>query len=193
MTDRRGHVCLVDSVGMADPQLRSVLEDCVGKTFHNSVCSSMRRDLNDGPLGDKVPVRCEVDGMGMCDVGMLFVKCVHQSQPAPQRRFAPLRPPMRLFAWAGRGERNAPRSEAALHIRIQCTKITRVAWCRFGGGRGETPKPQSLYGLRKWYDGQLKRATSAAMQHDDDTSDAGYSPAVRKGTPPALDAPGKHF
>ena len=158
---------------MADPQLRSVLEDCVGKTFHNSVCSAMRRDLNDGPLGDKVPVRCEVDGMGMCDVGRLFVKCVCQLQPArcdAVRLFtthATFRSPIG-------GERNARASGGAAHIRTQCTKTTRVAWCRFGGGRGETPKPQSLYGLRKWYDGQLKRATPAAVQQDDDTSDAGY-------------------
>jgi hypothetical protein len=69
------------SLGMADPQLGLILEGCVGKTFHNSCCSSMRRDLNDGPLGDKVPQRCEVEGMGMCDVGKLFVKCV----PQPRR------------------------------------------------------------------------------------------------------------
>lgn len=71
----------------------------------------------------------------------------------------------------------------ASQIRIHCTDTTRVVWCRFGGGRGETPKSQSLYGLRKWYDGQLRRATPAAVPHDDDTSDADYWPAARKGTP----------
>jgi hypothetical protein len=63
-------------VGMADPLLRLVLQDCAGRTFHNSVCSSMSRDLNNGPNGDKRPMRCEVEGLGECDVGQLFVKCV---------------------------------------------------------------------------------------------------------------------
>jgi hypothetical protein len=180
MAERRAGLCSVGSVGMADPQLRLVLEDCVGKTFHNSVCSSIRRDLNDGPLGDKVRVRCEVDGMGTCDVGMLFVKCVCQLQPA--RAVA-----LRLFTTYATVRSPTGRASAsgdgASQIRIQYTETTRVAWCRFGGGRGETPKSQSLYGLRKWYDGQLKRATPAAVPHDDDTSDAGFSPAARNGTP----------
>jgi hypothetical protein len=120
---------------MADPQLRLVLEDCVGKTFHNSVCASIRRDLNDGPLGDKVRVRCEVDGMGMCDVGMLFVKCVCQLQPA--RAVA-----LCLFTLAtfrsptGR----ASASGAALH-RSASTALTRLVWCGAGSAADAARRP----------------------------------------------------